>query len=187
MSYSEKIGTLELLVDLLTEHENKIDLLLKQIEIIDQTIQKNPRLTKSVKEFDSETIKETSNKNILIVDDDINLSNSFKLILESVGYSVETVYTGLQALDKIDKFHYDLVILDINLPDMMGYEVAEEIKDGKNNTDIVFITGYISLSDNQDKTLMKPIEPEQLIETAEAVIENKLSPPKSAVTESPIK
>ena len=175
MSYTEKIGTIELLLDLLTQHENKLDTLLKQIEIIDKTIQKNPKLTKSVKEYNSETIKETANKNILVVDDDIDLANSFKLILESVGYNVETVNTGLQALNKINKGRYDLVLLDINLPDMMGYEVADEIKNGKNNTDIVFITGYLSLSDNQDKTLLKPIEPEQLLETAEQVLEAEYS------------
>jgi CheY-like chemotaxis protein len=166
----DKLNVLELLMGLINEHENKLDSILEQMEIIEQTIQKNPRLLKSIREYNLKTSEETSSKNILIVDDDEKLANSFKLILESVGYNVDTVYTGLNALYKINQVPYDLVLLDLNLPDMMGYEVADEIKDSKNNTEIVFITGYSSLKENQNETLLKPIKPQDLIDTAEKVL-----------------
>ena len=120
-----------------------------------------------MKEYTSSTATDSLEHSILILDDDKNLANSFKLILESVGYKVDTAYTGIQALYKINKEEYDLVLLDLNLPDMMGDKVAEEIEEGQKHTDIVFITSYSSLSKrNKTETLMKPINPENLLDTA---------------------
>jgi CheY-like chemotaxis protein len=166
MSFTAKIDVLDLLIDLLKEHENKLDTLIEKMEIIDHTINKNPRLRESVKEYNSES-KPQVTQSILVVDDDKNLANSFKLILESVGYNVETAYTGLQALYKVNKEEFDLVLLDLNLPDMMGDRVAEEIKEGSEYTDIVFITGHPSPSHiDENDVMMKPINPEYLLETA---------------------
>ena len=171
MSFTEKIDVLELLVSLLKEHEDKLDTIIEKMEIIDQTINQDPRLRKSLKEYDSSNKVEHS---ILIVDDDKNLANSFKLILESVGYKVETAYSGLQALYKINKAEYDLVLLDLNLPDMMGQEIAEEIKEEHGDTDIVFITGYSSLSKkNGTETLIKPINPDHLLKTTKKKIKSR--------------
>ena len=164
MSYTEKIDVLELLIDLLGEHENKLDTIIEQMEIIDQTINKDPGLSKTVKEYNS--THEEPTQSILVVDDDKNLANSFNLVLESVGYKVDVAYTGLQALYKVHKKDYDLVLLDINLPDMMGEKVAAEIEEYTIDTDIVFISGYSESQRDDKETLMKPIEPEKLIESA---------------------
>ena len=174
MSFTEKIDVLELLINLLKEHEDKLDKIVEKMEIIDQTINKDPRLKKSLKEYTSSTKTDSIYQRILIVDDDKNLANSFKLILESVGYKADTALTGLQALYKINKEEYDLVLLDLNLPDMLGNKVAEEIESSPRHTDIVFITGYSSLSKgNKSEVLMKPIDPEHLLETATKKLKTK--------------
>lgn len=174
MSFTEKIDVLELLINLLKEHEDKLDTIIEKMEIIDLTINQDPRLRKSLKEYDSSIKTNSMDHSILIVDDDKNLANSFKLILESVGYKVDTAYSGLQALYKINNAEYDLVLLDLNLPDMMGNEIAEEIKEDHRYTDVVFITGYSSLSkDNGTETLMKPIKPEHLLSTAKKKLKSK--------------
>jgi DNA-binding response OmpR family regulator len=67
---------------------------------------------------------------------------------------------------------YDLVILDWYLPDMLGDEVAEKIKEEYSSTDIIFITGYSSKKDevegqlDEEEVLIKPIIPESLLEAA---------------------
>ena len=169
MSFTEKIDVLELLLNLLKENETKLETLIEKMEIVEHTVTQNPGLSKTLKEYDSTTVESLS-QNILVVDDDKTLANSFKLILESVGYTVDTVNTGLAALYKITKKAYDLVILDWILPDMLGDEVAEMIEEGHNNTDIIFITGYSSLKGegqlDEREILIKPIEPNSLLEQA---------------------
>ncbi len=171
MSFTEKIDVLELLINLLKENETRLDSLIEKMETVEHTVTQNPGLSKTLKEYDSTSVESLS-QNILVVDDDKNLANSFKLILESVGYTVDTVYTGLAALYKITKKNYDLVILDWNLPDMLGDEVAEKIEEYHNHTDILFITGYSLFKDyvegelDEREMLMKPVEPDILLKKA---------------------
>jgi CheY-like chemotaxis protein len=178
MPFTEKIDVLELLISLLREHENKLDSIIEKIELIDQTINKDPRLSKHLKEYDS-SITEPLTQSILVVDDDKTLANSFKLILESVGYKVDTAYTGLQALYKIDREEYDLIVLDLNLPDVKGDELAKQIEENHCHTDIVFITGDSTLKSKFESNLdgeemmIKPVDPERLLETAAKKTANK--------------
>jgi len=167
MSFTAKIDVLELLIELLKEHDNTLDSLIEKMEIIDQTISKDPRLSKSVKQYDPKNIEHSMSQSILVVDDDENLANSFQLILQSIGYNVDTAYSGLQALEMINAEEYDLVLLDLNLPDIMGNDVAMEIEECHEDIRIVYITGYKFLqSDDEKETLIKPIKPEHLLETA---------------------
>ncbi len=172
MGFPEKVSVLELLLHLLKENETKLESLIEKMEIIDKTIQQNPTLSKTVKEHDPSTNVESLSQNILVVDDDKNLANSFKLILESVGHTVNTAYSGIQALYMMKKRSYNLILLDLNLPIMKGDDVAEMIEEHHNHVDIVFITGYSTLKDEVDgfgngkKTILKPIGPDVLLETA---------------------
>ena len=172
MSFTEKIDVLELLLNLLKENETKLETIIEKIETIENTVTQNPRLSKTLKEYDPTTTVESLSQNILIVDDDKNLANSFKLVLESVGYNVDTVHTGLTAIYKIAKKTYDLVLLDWVLPDMLGSEVAEKIEEEHGYSDVIFITGYSMVKDQIEdqhgdrELLMKPIEPGSLLEKA---------------------
>lgn len=173
MSFTEKIDVLDLLINILREHEEKLDELVARLEVVSQTIQKDPELKRSIMEYElgKETSEEeTGVSNILVVDDDKSLANTFKLVLQSVGFNVDTAITGLQALYKINRKKYDLVILDINLPDMLGDEVAEKIRETSSEMNIIMITGYSSFKDDLKEeelgikeVLMKPIPPEDLV------------------------
>ena len=172
MAFTDNINVLDLLIDLLKEHEYKLGSLIEKMEIVEQTILQDQRLNKTLKEYDSSTMKELASQCILVVDDDENLANTFKLLLESVGYMVDTAFNGEQALIKINCKIYDLIFLDLNLPDMLGNEMTKEIKERCKQTDIVYITGYSMLKEEVEKRfeneeiLMKPIEPDVLLETA---------------------
>jgi CheY-like chemotaxis protein len=172
MSFTEKIDVLDLLINILREHEEKLDTLIERLEVVSQTIQRDPDLKSALLEYeigrDDQIEKGVSS--ILVVDDDKNLANTFKLVLQSVGFSVETAVTGLQALYKVKRKKYDLIILDINLPDMLGDEVAEKLRESDEDTNIIMITGYSSFKNEiNDKelgireVLMKPIPPEDLV------------------------
>ena len=82
MSFTEKIDVLELLLNLLKENETKLETLIEKIETVEHTVTQNPKLSKTLKEYDPTTTTESLSQNILIVDDDKHLANSFKLILE---------------------------------------------------------------------------------------------------------
>jgi CheY-like chemotaxis protein len=179
MSFTEKIDVLDLLINILREHEEKLDELVARLEVVSQTIQKDPNLKRSVMEYElgKEAEEEVSVSNILVVDDDKNLANTFKLVLQSVGFNVDTAITGLQALYKINRKQYDLVILDINLPDMLGDEVAEKIRENSDDVKIIMITGYSSFKDDVKEeelgikeVLMKPIPPEELVKITKKML-----------------
>ena len=65
---------------------------------------------------------------IMVVDDDESTRTIVKTILQSVGYTVETCSNGLEALDKLKDIKPSLVILDIMMPEMSGYEVMVRMK-----------------------------------------------------------
>jgi CheY-like chemotaxis protein len=177
MAYAEKLNVLEIMNNLLKEHEKKLDQLLLKIEIVDSTIKQDPRLNKSLHEYDPDV--HSFSQNILVVDDDEKLANTFKLILEGVGYRVDTANLGQEAINLAETYQYDLLLIDVNLPDMLGNEVAEKVKEINRFTDVVFITGYSMLKDNietsvEDEVLMKPIGLDYLIEFTKKKLENKV-------------
>jgi len=109
---------------------------------------------------------------ILIVDDDENIRNTLKAILEDEDYVVDTAVTGGEAIQKTQKTAYNVALLDIRLPDMEGIELLKLIKDPVPRTRKIMLTGYPSmqnaiaaLNKNADAYLIKPIDIEKLLAT----------------------
>lgn len=119
-----------------------------------------------------------SEKRILIVEDDLHLLEIYSTFLKNDGYTVETADEGLLAIEKAQTTAFDLVILDIKLPDMRGDEVAMRLKEINENIIIIMITGFPSFQDSIDTLdigihdiLLKPITADELIRvTREALI-----------------
>lgn len=114
---------------------------------------------------------------ILIVDDDAIIVSLISKILKSQGYSVSTARTGRDALAKVNSSYYNLVLLDIGLPDMMGTKLLERIKSSNHNIIVIMITGQPRLESSIDSInlgadgyLVKPINNIELI----GLIERKL-------------
>ena len=114
----------------------------------------------------------------MIVDDDKTLVTLFQMILQEEGYLVETAMSGQQGLDMVKKTDFHLVFLDIKLPDIMGDEVAMEIKKINDKTGIVLITGYPSFKDcidaldiGIDEILLKPIGTTELLRVAKEAMQ----------------
>lgn len=115
---------------------------------------------------------------ILIVDDDAIIVSLISKVLKSQGYSVSTARTGRDALAKVNSSYYNLVLLDIGLPDMMGTKLLERIKSSNHNIIVIMITGQPRLESSIDSInlgadgyLVKPINNIELL----GLIERKLT------------
>jgi len=116
-----------------------------------------------------------STKSILIVDDDPSIVNTFKMILEIEGYSVYTANRALSAAEKASKIHFDLVIMDMNLPDTSGDELVANLRAINDKTNILMVSGKRGLHESQDlrdvRVLMKPVDPEELVLTTRKILQ----------------
>jgi len=82
---------------------------------------------------------------ILVVDDEVEIREGLELLLESEGYSVTTVGTGESALARVDEQPFDLLLLDVSLPDYNGLELLREVHQRDAGLPVVLITAYGSI------------------------------------------
>lgn len=91
--------------------------------------------------LDSETAVK---KKILVVDDEKSMREMLEIFLRKEGYDVETVEDGAKAEEKTRKNHYDLVILDLKMPNMDGMTFLQRLKERDSDTQVIIITAYSS-------------------------------------------
>lgn len=84
---------------------------------------------------------------ILLVEDEENLHEALKLNLELEGYAITSAFDGVQAIEAIKNEYFDLVILDIMLPEMDGIAVAETIRLGNNEVPILMLSAKNTSND----------------------------------------
>lgn len=77
---------------------------------------------------------------ILVVDDDKNTRHLLKAVLESKNYTVSVAENGEEALEVMDKEYIDLIVLDIMMPKMDGYEFTKKLRDVNNHLPILMIS-----------------------------------------------
>ena len=125
-------------------------------------------------------LKDAQEKRVLIVDDDEAITIPFQKVLQNSGFSVDTASTGQQALEITEKSVYHLLILDINLPDMKGYEVAKTVREKDNDINLIIITSESDFNDalnaidlGIDEILFKPIGVDEVIHIAERMLKLK--------------
>ena len=116
-------------------------------------------------------------KTILLVDDDPNIVDTAQDILEEAGFSVCGEKTAAGALERLKTTIADLAILDLNLPDAKGSDLAVEIKKCAPRIAIILLTGQgdISLGQAQvaiDAVLTKPVNPADLIQTIRNLVDS---------------
>jgi len=118
----------------------------------------------------------SSKARILVVDDDSNICQLVKLYLDKEGYESRAVYNGKQALDVFREFTPNLVILDIMLPGMDGWQVCREIRKFS-SIPIIMLSArdetfdkVLGLELGADDYVVKPFEPKELIARIKAVL-----------------
>ena len=113
---------------------------------------------------------------ILVVDDDYNIADLIRLYLEKEMYEVKTIYSGKAALDEFHSWTPDLIILDIMLPEIDGYELCKQIRK-VSSIPIIMLTArgetfdkVLGLELGADDYLVKPFEPKELTARVKAVL-----------------
>ena len=116
-------------------------------------------------------------KKILIIEDDRNLLNELRDFLENKGYEVASVDNFLKASEIALEMRPDLVILDINLPGISGFDICREIKE-KSNIPVLMLTSRVGIEDEikgleigADEYLAKPVDTRRLILRMEKLLD----------------
>jgi heavy metal response regulator len=125
---------------------------------------------------------------VLIVEDERKISAYVKRGLEEQGYAVDAAYTGTEALDFADAAPYDLILLDILLPEMDGLAVCRELRQRGNRTPVLMLTArdavddrVVGLDAGADDYLVKPFALKELLARLRALTRRTADSPKSPV------
>jgi two-component system alkaline phosphatase synthesis response regulator PhoP len=123
-------------------------------------------------------------RKVLLVDDDVELCEAIRVLLESKDYEVAMAHNGKEGLERVRAEHPDLVILDVMMPEMNGYDVCVVLKaDPKlKRIPVILLTGVdqaifrttysqqMGLMTEADDYIAKPVEPEELVKRVRALL-----------------
>lgn len=114
---------------------------------------------------------------ILVVDDDKNTRRLLKTVLEDARYTVATACDGEQALAVMDNEHVDLVVIDVMMPNMDGYEFTKELRANNNNLPVLMVSAKQFPEDKKrgflagiDDYMTKPVDEEEMLLRIKALL-----------------
>lgn len=117
------------------------------------------------------------NETILIVDDEVHILNGLKTALDLFDYNTLTASSGAEALDILSSEEVDLIIADINMPEIDGKRILDAVKEIEPDTPVIIITGVhvdevhdLAVQWGADDYLAKPFEPQELAEKIKATL-----------------
>ena len=107
---------------------------------------------------------------ILIAEDDAELNQLFRHVLIKNGYTVKGVSNGKEALDALDREYFDLIISDIMMPVMDGYELVRALREAGNRVSVLMITAKVAFDDMRqgfllgtDDYMVKPVNVNEMV------------------------
>ncbi len=117
---------------------------------------------------------------ILIIDDDESIRKVLATILEDEGYTVESVDTGKKGIEKSESSFYNLALIDIRLPDMLGVELLAKMHETKPRMRKIIVTGYPTLENavtavnkGADAYVLKPFDVEKILVTIQEQLQGQ--------------
>ena len=111
-------------------------------------------------------------KRVLIIEDNIDAADSLVQLLQVCGHHAQAAYTAQEGFSLLDTYQADIILLDIGLPDMSGYEVARQIRKTNQEIMLVALTGYtpdnkLTRAAGFNQQVTKPI----MLDTLEALLD----------------
>ena len=107
---------------------------------------------------------------ILVAEDDKNARRLFQIVLEENGFRVHTAANGQEAMDILDREYIDLVVLDVMMPKMDGYEFTQQIRSANSNLPILMVSAMQEPMDKKkgflvgtDDYMTKPVDHEEML------------------------
>ena len=114
---------------------------------------------------------------ILLIEDDSGTAQSIELMLKSEGFNVYTTDLGEEAIDLGKVYDYDIILLDLNLPDMSGFEVLRSLRVSKVKTPTLILSGLADIEDKvkgfgcgADDYMTKPFHRDELVARIHAIV-----------------
>ncbi len=114
---------------------------------------------------------------VLLIEDDPTLSRSIELMLTSEGFNCYSTDLGEEGLDLGKLYDYDIILLDLNLPDMHGYDVLKKLRISKVSTPILILSGFSEMENKvkglgygADDYMTKPFYKEELVARIHAIV-----------------
>ncbi len=114
---------------------------------------------------------------VLLIEDDSATAQTIELMLKSEGFNVYTTDLGEEGVDLGKIYDYDLILLDLNLPDMSGMDVLRTLRNGKINTPIMILSGSAeidtkvkTLGGGADDYMTKPFHKDEMVARIHAVV-----------------
>ncbi|WP_258297967.1 response regulator transcription factor [Paenibacillus peoriae] len=129
-------------------------------------------------------------KSVLVIDDEEKISRLLQLELSHEGYAVEIAQTGREGLEKALARTWDIIILDVMLPEMNGVEVLKQIRKVDNHTPVIMVTArnttpdkVSGLDEGANDYITKPFEIEELLARMRASMRHQMEPTATALQE----
>jgi two-component system, cell cycle response regulator CtrA len=120
--------------------------------------------------------KETGMR-VLLIEDESATAQSIELMLQSEGFNVYTTDLGEEGVDLGKLYDYDIILLDLGLPDMSGYDVLKTLRVSKVSTPILILSGYAGIEDKvkglgvgADDYMTKPFHKDELVARIHAIV-----------------
>ena len=116
-----------------------------------------------------EVMREPAYRDVLVIEDEVGISNNIRKILSKKGYDIDQAITKDEALQKIEETAYKVVLLDLKIPGVRGLELLEAIREKGRDTAVIIITGYASIESAVETSrlgamsyLHKPFTPDEI-------------------------
>jgi two-component system cell cycle response regulator CtrA len=126
---------------------------------------------------------------VLLIEDDSAMARSIELMLRSEGFNVYTTDLGEEGIDLGKLYDYDIVVLDLQLPDMSGFEVLKSLRLAKVQTPVMILSGNAiveakvrALGFGADDYMTKPFHKDELIARIQAVVRRSKGHSQSVIT-----
>jgi len=126
---------------------------------------------------------------VLLIEDDATVAQSIELMLKSENFVTYTTDLGEEGVDLGKLYDYDIILLDLNLPDMSGYEVLRSLRVAKIQTPVLVLSGMASIEDKvkglgfgADDYLTKPFHKDELIARINAIVRRSKGHAQSVIT-----
>jgi chemosensory pili system protein ChpA (sensor histidine kinase/response regulator) len=135
--------------------------------------------TEDYEEFEEPTPPEKKTPELILIDDSISIRKIVGMFLSKAGYKVDVATDGVDAIEKIGKNPYDVIITDLEMPRMHGYELIAEVRSANNTKDVPIIVLTSRAGDKHYKKaidlgandyIVKPVDEDTLLQSVKKLL-----------------
>src|SRR5271169_2080115 len=134
-------------------------------------------------------VREGTGMRVLLIEDDSATAQTIELMLRAESFNIHTTDLGEEGIDVGRIYDYDIILLDLNLPDMSGFEVLRSLRVSKVKTPVLILTGLAGIEDKvrglgfgADDYMTKPFHKDELVARIQAVVRRSKGHSQSVIT-----